>query len=158
MIRFINNFKAVLTQPFGVNDMGMTMSNDDGVLLDNAIGNGTGTGNLIFLTLDDGNNIEIVAMLEYGYLADGTGAYITVARYIDGTAAQDWPTGTVVEARMTGIAARALAVQGAALAMAAMDANATDGSGNKVITEVVTTIADGDTEVTFPGFSVVPRP
>lgn len=96
--QFINNWRSELSTAALAGDGTLDIPTADGDLL------GTVTASDFYLlTLEDGSKREIVKVT--GYSA-GT---LTVTRAQEGTTAQDWPVGSLIEARLTAGSLAALA-------------------------------------------------
>lgn len=88
--QFINNWRSELSTAALAGDGTLDIPTADGDLL------GTVTASDFYLlTLEDGSKREIVKVTGY------SGGTLTVTRAQEGTTAQDWPLGSLIEARLT---------------------------------------------------------
>jgi hypothetical protein len=96
--KFINNWSTTLTASALAADTVLTVATAEAAKL-----GAVSAEDFVAMTLDDGQNIEIVRCTGV------SGGDLTVARAQEGTSAQDWSLGTPIECRLTAAALEAFA-------------------------------------------------
>lgn len=145
MIRFINNFRSQLIGAADAVTPDLKIPTADAARLAPLL-DLTNYRHQLMLTLDDGINIEVIAIDE----AHADTGVLYAYRGIDGTTARAWPSGTPIEARLTGAVMRWMTGAAVAQILSSPDGVLTDANGALLLDPTpISSITDGATDFSF---------